>query len=128
MVWLSFFVVDSKTLFGIFPPSINLNIPEPLHNSGKQYYSPLALGLLNILKKLTKSGQELPNFPETFISLILKNGVYFKHKLAMKVFPRPLRIIHSGINWVLYRIFQKTPFLKRTAGDVNQSGLRLSYA
>jgi len=80
-------VDDSKALFGIFPPPINLNIPEPLHYSGKQYFSPLALGLLNILKKLTKSGQELPNFPETFTSLIFKNGVYSEHKLAMEVFP-----------------------------------------
>ncbi len=113
MVWLSFFVVDSKTLFGIFPPSINLNIPEPLHNSGKQYYSPLALGLLNILKKLTKSGQELPNFPETFISLILKNGVYYSHKVRGEMYIMFNQIIPSKIILILYNIVWRNPFWKR---------------
>jgi hypothetical protein len=36
--------------------SLNINIPEPIHYSGKQYFSPFALGILSILKKLIRSG------------------------------------------------------------------------
>jgi len=36
--------------------SLNINIPEPIHYSGKQYFSPFALGILSILKKLTRGG------------------------------------------------------------------------
>lgn len=34
--------------------SLNINIPEPNHYPGKQYFSPFALGILNITKKLTR--------------------------------------------------------------------------
>ena len=36
--------------------SLNINIPEPVHYPGKQYFSPFALGVLSILKKLAKGG------------------------------------------------------------------------
>lgn len=36
--------------------SLNINIPEPAHYPGKQYFSPFALGILGILKKLTRNG------------------------------------------------------------------------
>jgi hypothetical protein len=36
--------------------SLNINIAEPFHYLGKKYFSPFALGVLNILKKLTKGG------------------------------------------------------------------------
>jgi hypothetical protein len=36
--------------------SLNINIPEPAHFLGKQYFPPFALGILNILKKLTRGG------------------------------------------------------------------------
>ena len=34
--------------------SLNINIPEPVHYAGKQYFYPFALGILRILKKLTR--------------------------------------------------------------------------
>jgi hypothetical protein len=34
--------------------SLNINIPEPAHYPGKQYFSPFASGVFTILKKLTK--------------------------------------------------------------------------
>jgi len=36
--------------------SLNINIPEPVHYPGKQYFSPFASGILNILKKFTRNG------------------------------------------------------------------------
>jgi hypothetical protein len=36
------------------PSSTNINMPEPAHYPGKQYFSPFALGVLSILKKLAK--------------------------------------------------------------------------
>lgn len=36
--------------------SLNINIPEPVQYPGKQYFSPFALGILRILKKLTRGG------------------------------------------------------------------------
>jgi hypothetical protein len=35
---------------------LNINIPDPDHYSGKQYFPPFALGILSILKKLAKGG------------------------------------------------------------------------
>jgi len=35
---------------------LNINIPDPDHYPGKQYFSPFALGVLSILKKLAKGG------------------------------------------------------------------------
>ena len=35
---------------------LNINIPEPVHYPGKQYFSPFALRVLSILKKLTRGG------------------------------------------------------------------------
>jgi len=35
---------------------LNINIPDPDHYPGKQYFSPFALGILSILKKLTRDG------------------------------------------------------------------------
>lgn len=37
---------------------LNINIPEPFHYLGKQYFSPFASGVLSILKKLTRGGRE----------------------------------------------------------------------
>jgi hypothetical protein len=34
--------------------SLGINMPEPAHYPGKQYFSPFALGVLSILKKLSK--------------------------------------------------------------------------
>jgi hypothetical protein len=34
--------------------SLGINMPEPAHYPGKQYFSPFALGVLSILKKLAK--------------------------------------------------------------------------
>ena len=36
--------------------SLNINIPEPFHYLGTQYFSPFALGVLSIVKKLTGGG------------------------------------------------------------------------
>ncbi len=36
--------------------SLNINIPEPAHYLGKQYFSPFALGVLSMLNKLTGDG------------------------------------------------------------------------
>lgn len=36
--------------------SLGINMPEPAHYPGKQYFSPFALGVLSILKKLAKGG------------------------------------------------------------------------
>lgn len=36
--------------------SLGINMPEPAHYPGKQYFSPFALGVLGILKKLAKGG------------------------------------------------------------------------
>jgi hypothetical protein len=49
---------------------------------------------LTFSKKSQKVAKNFLTFLNHFISLIFKNGVYFNHKLAMGVFPRPLRIIH----------------------------------
>jgi len=35
---------------------LNINIPDPDHYPGKQYFSPFALGILGILKNLTRNG------------------------------------------------------------------------
>jgi hypothetical protein len=36
--------------------SLNIDVPQPDHHPGKQYFSPFALGVLSILKKLAKGG------------------------------------------------------------------------
>jgi hypothetical protein len=36
--------------------SLGINMPEPAHYPGKQYFPPFAIGVLSILKKLTKGG------------------------------------------------------------------------
>jgi hypothetical protein len=36
--------------------SLHINIPEPTHYPGKQFFSPFALGILSILNRLKKGG------------------------------------------------------------------------
>ena len=36
--------------------SLHINTPEPAHYPGKQFFSPFALGVLNILKRLARDG------------------------------------------------------------------------
>ena len=44
---------DESKLIG---KSLGVNMPEPAHYPGKQYFSPFALGVVGILKKLSKGG------------------------------------------------------------------------
>lgn len=52
---LSSFFKDLFNESKLIGKSLTTNIPEPVHYPGKEYLSPFALGILTILKKLTKS-------------------------------------------------------------------------